>query len=289
MAEKLNELQQSLTGPNREFALGAIYGVRTWRFSIHPLHGPELIGQWNGQWLGKRNIATCRKTAAVTMNFVCSNDPAVTERRAQQAIEHAEAELKSMYKVATDFQASISYTSEGSGYSWTEVWQPTARDNVLKISDMPQSTAQMADVRMFGLASVSAHVSCDKICDPECTCGFYAYTAPKDGVASLFTSHSSRVAGSGGLNFSPKYLIAGVMKGYGAVTIGTRGFRAEKADIVALVPNPEVPIAVIDTLRDSTGVDVLPWSVWLEPEQLETYLEVIEPDAYVQSRNTWVY
>lgn len=56
--------------------------------------------------------------------------------------------------------------------------------------------------------------------DPDCACGFYAYH--QDGIAGYgFTGAGHR--------------IAGVIEGYGRVVLGTQGFRASKARILALV------------------------------------------------------
>lgn len=50
--------------------------------------------------------------------------------------------------------------------------------------------------------------------DPDCQCGFWAYDE------HTFTSHGD---------------VTGIIEGYGKTTIGTRGFRCEKARIVALL------------------------------------------------------
>lgn len=52
--------------------------------------------------------------------------------------------------------------------------------------------------------------------DPACQCGFWAYDE------AGFTPHGS---------------VVGVIEGYGKVTVGTKGFRAEKARIVGLCEN----------------------------------------------------
>src|SRR5690606_24753546 len=55
--------------------------------------------------------------------------------------------------------------------------------------------------------------------EPGCECGFYAYWTLDGGT----------------LEWSPReHYIVGVIKGYGRTTIGERGFRCEKARIVAL-------------------------------------------------------
>jgi hypothetical protein len=56
----------------------------------------------------------------------------------------------------------------------------------------------------------------------DCACGFYAFYKDNNEYAS-------------------KHRISGVIEGYGQTVIGTKGFRAEKAKIVALhIPRPKV-------------------------------------------------
>lgn len=52
--------------------------------------------------------------------------------------------------------------------------------------------------------------------DPDCQCGFWAYDEA---------------------GFKPHGVVIGVIEGYGKVTVGTKGFRAEKARIAALCEN----------------------------------------------------
>lgn len=53
-----------------------------------------------------------------------------------------------------------------------------------------------------------------------CTCGFYAYTNPEESEVDEYRSHGEYVMG--------------LIKGYGQTLIGSRGFRCEKAEIIAL-------------------------------------------------------
>lgn len=76
--------------------------------------------------------------------------------------------------------------------------------------------------------------------DPECDCGFWAYDER---------------------NVKPHGdCITGVIEGYGRVTIGTKGFRCEKAKIVAL------------SRADSDG-DPMSLSLWLRLQQLYAGVE----------------
>lgn len=61
--------------------------------------------------------------------------------------------------------------------------------------------------------------ACGNIAQPKCICGFYAYT----NIESIISNSYNQTAS-----------VFGLIRGHGKVTIGTKGFRAEKADIVAL-------------------------------------------------------
>lgn len=58
--------------------------------------------------------------------------------------------------------------------------------------------------------------------DPECSCGFYGYQQGSNDYYS---------PGAGSSGHGP---VGGVIRGYGKVVLGTRGFRAEKAEVLAL-------------------------------------------------------
>ena len=58
--------------------------------------------------------------------------------------------------------------------------------------------------------------------DPDCTCGFYAYWRYTDDHWPLWSLRGLR--------------IVGVIEGWGRVTIGAKGFRCEKAKVLAVAP-----------------------------------------------------
>jgi hypothetical protein len=66
----------------------------------------------------------------------------------------------------------------------------------------------------------------------DCSCGFYAYFDPKH------DEYSNSVSGT--FTGGPK--ISGIVSGYGKVQVGTKGFRAEKAKVLALYM-PQYPTA----------------------------------------------
>lgn len=68
--------------------------------------------------------------------------------------------------------------------------------------------------------------------NPACTCGFYAYTH----VQPLFDNSTTAT-----------YSVFGLIQGYGTVTLGTKGFRAEKARIIALTVPQTCGSEFVDT------------------------------------------
>lgn len=76
--------------------------------------------------------------------------------------------------------------------------------------------------------------------EPDCGCGFYGY---QEGSNDYY---------SPGMGSTSKGAIGGVFRGYGKVVLGTRGFRAEKAEILALYVDSEMLTAsnakIADTL-----------------------------------------
>lgn len=84
-----------------------------------------------------------------------------------------------------------------------------------------------------------------RVASDECSCGFYAYLDPSAN-AYCFSD-------------APR----GIVKAYGAVTVGSRGFRAEKAQIVALVDSRR---RVLAALTAAFGLAVLAVLVWVLPD-----------------------
>lgn len=66
------------------------------------------------------------------------------------------------------------------------------------------------------VATCLLNPTCDEVAARTCGCGFHAY----------FDGHNS---------YMEWFKVAGIIEGYGLVTVGTRGFRASKARIVALI------------------------------------------------------
>lgn len=100
----------------------------------------------------------------------------------------------------------------------TGAWLPGRQHTAICAVDRPRNFKQTAD---YLLALGGREEKRHEVADPDCTCGFYAYTD----ATSLYEN-----------SISAGYMAAvfGIIKAHGYVTQGPRGFRAEKAEIVAL-------------------------------------------------------
>lgn len=119
------------------------------------------------------------------------------------------------------------------GISYPQVWTPGENVATCRLNEISAlSAAQIATagypsrdpamqvIQSFqyatGAYTKTIREKCERL-SPDCTCGFYAY---HDGVA----------------DYHPiSCCIEGIIDGYGLTTVGTRGFRCEKARIVALL------------------------------------------------------
>jgi hypothetical protein len=98
-----------------------------------------------------------------------------------------------------------------------------------------------------------------RVANQDCTCGYYAYY-------DIEREHSR-----GYDPFSESSCIRAIIEGYGLVTVGTRGFRAQKARLVALIgQRSEEPLArlVVDD-----GVERVEMEQGI-PAELEAYYNV---------------
>lgn len=105
-------------------------------------------------------------------------------------------------------------------------WKPG--ENCADCTPHPFSASMLALRPLSGRAE-------HRVAMVDCHCGFYAYF--DEGA----NPHHSR------------WNVLGIIEGYGAVTCGTRGFRASKARIVGLIDSRPTPATLLRRLR---------WSAW---------------------------
>lgn len=218
-----SKIQQLCTG-EAEFMVGEIYGLRQW--SLRDFG--KLHGHFGHVWpLSKTEpvVADCQAGDAVLRySRVVSKQvpPAFVLNEIYQQSRHY-LETHPIFSVAdpdtarlvfsTGFQKEESIPLERLGYllkhGYDGTWfpGPPIRSHPSIDLDLWETTLRANRVK-------------HSIGHPACTCGFYAYTDWNSLYQNSLTSVDDYVFG--------------LIRGYGHVTVGSMGFRAEKADIVAL-------------------------------------------------------
>lgn len=112
-------------------------------------------------------------------------------------------------------------TGSGSYYSWS----PGTNEATCNKWSWPRTLLEDA-------AFMESYMSTHQVAGPDCTCGFYAYYEGCNDYAQFGTDSWTGEVGW--------HTLTGVVEGFGVVTVGSRGFRAAKGRIVALV-RPTAP------------------------------------------------
>ena len=238
MSDNRSQIQKDCTNladTGVELVLGEIYGLRQWRFEydLKNPKPPTLVGHHGGVWEPEEtNYAECKR--ANTMLSEILNIPASHVAEANEDVlglllDHVR-EFKTQYPEAERISISTFPTRMFMHNKALQVTEhllanpslfPDAlpwkieRDGSTFCVDGVISSKTHLEFRITAYSPPPVHT----VTDPDCVCGFYAYTSPE----SLSRNSTGWT-----------YVVFGIIKAYGRVTQGTKGFRAEKADILAL-------------------------------------------------------
>jgi hypothetical protein len=224
----LSRIQQRCTG-TPDFVVGQVYGLRQWQWS--PLT-ESLHGHQGARWLFDGPLeAECRRTYTrhtlqISLSEVLDSLDAEAEvaRRIDHYLQVRLPPLPIMFYTARLLVGAV-VLHEYTGFGYTPLaleedlvqmrWLPhlvqRARPHISRAGGSWHSLRMELEV----LTEPVPH----DVTDPNCTCGIYAYTDPKS-----LLRNSRRFSLS----------VFGLVKAYGLVTQGTHGFRAQKAEIIAL-------------------------------------------------------
>lgn len=243
----LNDIQKLCTGAP-EFVVGEIYGLRQWFDVVDPFsgYGPTtgLVGHNNMSWTpGQVHTATCnRKAENLTqhLTLVGDYDPD-PNRRIELLVDEIYQYIGNFFDADPDIHAvdiHVGSPDPEAGEAARDEYKSSQElRNVLyrRVSAVRDAKPWAPiQVSLFALQQIPEH----RVTDPTCTCGFYAYTD----AAALYDN-------SANYSFVPS--VFGIVKAYGLVTQGTRGFRAEKAEIVSLT----MPLS----FRDREEEEIYSW------------------------------
>jgi hypothetical protein len=261
----LSSIQRDCTdlSGDSELVVGEIYGLRQWTIKTDS-NTPALVGHHGGAWhtVGS-NLALCdRNIKEVDVRLQLG----VTEDELIDVATHLFSDnvsLDLLLVVDCGQKVCMSIRRPASRYAPLIVTgtlpvtaQPRLRRAAaVSFEELYRQTLQdrASSLRLVGRVMLDDH----RPAEPSCTCGYYAYTDE-----SSLNRNSSWRDGS----------VFGIIKGYGQVTQGSKGFRCEKAEIVALT-RPQV------SDHGSYRAPVFVSSVWQELDRLFT--EVVPPEVRV--------
>lgn len=208
------------------FVAGSIRGERCW----HLRHGKLYSPQQTFEWEPSENVSKCANGAvAVNISEVLKKHFLVP---GQEIYEFEYYQGQKFVITGPDCaqafyhsKFSWEYTPEGRDAYFIVRWSKTHVDVGWYDADKPVTDPQQSMIGgeyRIKWMDFNAVVRDNYQHDHEkCTCGFYAYL--------------------NGINGYQKNCgVVGVIEGYGETTIGTRGFRAQKAKILALSPSTPI-------------------------------------------------
>jgi hypothetical protein len=241
-----------------QFVAGSLYGLRQWSVSMNgDSMAPVLYGHNGGLWeLGNTLYGACTKTldAVVETVTVETEDPENIADQLLSEVMRFFAWHPSAVSVSVDVwsERPVRVTRRALSLDFGVM---TARSALVRhareelVPSWQRTLAKiMPDVRP-GSVLLSANVtSADHVvATPTCTCGYYAYTDAESLYENSYDSSKNS-------SFFGVPFVFGIIKASGHITQGTKGFRAEQAEIVALT----VPLT--ERVVDAVGGD----------EQMET-------------------
>lgn len=235
--DHLSRIQDACTGDEPEFVMGEVYGVREWFMpDIWTIEVGEvfpLYGHFNKAWDPTHTtVAVCHAdNASSTLVLHPAQDYDVEDIEALIRRE-VDGWLDELFtgNLGIDPQTAelhLAFSPIGvteARFMRRDVWRPA--DWLLDDPFMPTREIQIpmklvAAVRT-GSGTVLVRITGKKTDHPAghptCTCGIYAY----HDWASLNLSGVPR-----------ERSVFGLVKAYGRVTVGSKGFRAQKADVLA--------------------------------------------------------
>jgi hypothetical protein len=230
-ADHRNKLQLDCSG-DPEFVLGEIYGLRQWQLHA-PATDPYIVGHHGGRWdLYETNLAICEKTSEWLYRSFSLSSADFTQSLVSlgKAVAYF---ARSFFEENTEiYTLTVSLT--GAPYPSPKLvvtrevfrnfdvtpdlpipWDVDIHLGRWRVGGILRETVVPLEFKIAAETPVPPHTASF----PICTCGFYAYTDSQSLLENSQTHGDT---------------VFGLVKAYGHVTQGPKGFRAQKAEVVAL-------------------------------------------------------
>lgn len=225
--------QLQFTGSEPELVPGAIYGIRGFRYKYDPAKRNHLYGHFDltHPWSRGVNVAKClAKREQVQMYFTAPDVtreididqhtgfafyPLPEEPEPEQNLQDLLRRYPNepVLRAVSDMIEGGLWEFEYMVYAPMYSFYHSTQHNVKKVT----SSETRVVVTLTKTGNPPADVA------PGCTCGYYAYTHD-DAIATVQSAPSTNVIA--------------VVRGSGLATVGTRGFRVERSEILAMWTNP---------------------------------------------------
>lgn len=208
----LNRIQTLCTGEDPELVLGHLYGLRAWRIG-RSSQGFTLLGSFGRAWFPS---SVYEAECTLTYRYATLAD-GYFSGYTQTADQLTSAALRKAKSLADQHGADY--------FRGAEVVLKSLRGNQGWVSDSLEWIADPYDglsaVEEVATIKLRWPISEHPVTHPSCTCGIYAYTSQE--AQSEWAS-------------ATQDLVVGLVKASGLITQGPKGFRAQRASIVALAP-----------------------------------------------------
>lgn len=238
----MTSIQESCTGDDEELVVGSIYGLRQWLIRQGESDYEDgLYGHWDYRWdVTGINTATCEKTHQFLPAMTGVKDH--PELTVEEFAAHLAQRAQGIFQRNPDALTLVS----GSFI----IYATDTYDNMLpKLTSFATLLRRSADQHYTRDWDILVPRTPHETPGVDCTCGIYAYTSED----SLFRN-----------SYSDMTSALGIVRSWGLVTQGSKGFRAQHAQIIGITGPTEkrydwssTPSSYWDTPEDLESRDIL--------------------------------
>jgi len=244
-------IQSEHSGDSTELVPGAIYGLRHWnvaRITSGEDSGLFLSGHYNHLWrevVGER--ATCKRISRFMFTEqVYPSDNGKDRDSLEKDVLHTVAFIRERMRQFIGASYSEDNVSISQSYIFNTPYDTLLLNeksfNVVNNLETSHDTSGSYVMGVEVAFEYAVPNPCDGPVAMDCTCGFYA-SYERFFRDDIFTARA--------------HGFFGIMRGYGHVTLGEKGFRAERADVVAICSAPHELVGTDKLLNLPSSVKIL--------------------------------
>ena len=208
-----NTIQQMCTGS--ELVMGSVYGMRQWFINLPGWSSPRgsLEGHTGASWHPRgQNTAACRVIDRYLDEFVTGIRSGSSVSSPMDFAQDIVTNVRRLFEKYPDSKIINSKHAGAVFHRGNDYLDPAMRYT----EGVWRGWGSSGQHSLSVLLPMEEH----DIADPVCRCGFYAYTDENSLIRNSITDVDNTVFG--------------IIRAWGHVTEGTKGFRAEHAEIIGM-------------------------------------------------------